>query len=96
MSDTHHSSLLRPPENRVADQDESFNPYWNIEVCPQCGGNGSVPSGVEYMGQHEMVGCDICDGIGYTNERIQEILDEYYHLECLESAHRENVVDSQA
>lgn len=85
MSDSHHSSLLRPPEKPVAEESEVFNPYWNIEVCPQCGGNGSVPSGVTFMDISEMIGCDICDAIGYTNERIREILDEYYHLEYPES-----------
>ena len=81
--DTHHSSLLRGYVTVVDDVElvEVFDPYWNIEVCVQCGGGGSVPSGVEHYGQHEMVGCDACYGIGYTNERIQEILDEYFGMQ---------------
>ena len=76
--DNHHSSLLRDSVVAVAEQGQAFDPYWNIEVCHQCGGSGSEPSGVEYMGIGEMVGCESCCGIGYTNERIQELLNELY------------------
>ena len=72
IEDNHHSSLIRTfgsPEAR-------YDPYWNIEVCETCGGDGSVPSGVEYMGQQEMLGCDACSGIGYINPRILEILEQ--------------------
>ena len=36
-------------------------------TCTQCGGDGSIPSGVEHMGQHEMVGCDWCCGTGWAD-----------------------------
>jgi hypothetical protein len=78
--DTHHSSLTRNPNPgkfpvRPSEEDDRFDPYWNIEVCTQCGGSGQEPSGVEYMGISEMVGCESCYGIGYTNEEIQRLID---------------------
>jgi hypothetical protein len=83
--DTHHSSLTRNPNPgkfpvRLAEEEDRYDPYWNIEVCSQCGGGGSTPSGVEYMGSVEMIGCDECYGIGYTNERIHEVLDQLEHM----------------
>jgi len=35
--------------------------------CKNCGGTGSEPSGVEYMGAHEMVGCEWCAGTGFDD-----------------------------
>ena len=35
--------------------------------CPHCDGTGSERSGVEYMGQSEMVGCDWCCGTGFAD-----------------------------
>jgi DnaJ-class molecular chaperone len=83
MSDNHHSSLLRTfgaPDTRCSSPEEEFDPYWNIEVCTQCGGSGQEPSGVEYMGISEMLGCEACYGIGYTNERIREVLEQLDHM----------------
>ena len=73
--DLHYSSLLRGVGLRTEEVEEKHDPYWNIEVCTQCGGDGNVPSGVEYMGMREMVGCDGCYGIGYLNEEIQRLID---------------------
>ena len=36
-------------------------------VCTACGGSGQQWSGVEYMGQHEIVGCDECWGTGFDD-----------------------------
>lgn len=36
-------------------------------TCTNCGGTGSEPSGVEYMGAHEMIGCDWCCGTGFDD-----------------------------
>ena len=35
--------------------------------CPRCGGSGAEESGVEYYGQHEMVGCESCCGTGFDD-----------------------------
>ena len=36
-------------------------------VCTSCHGSGTKWSGVEYYGQHEMVGCDECWGTGFDD-----------------------------
>ena len=36
-------------------------------VCTACGGDGQQWSGVEYFGQHEIVGCDECWGTGFDD-----------------------------
>ncbi len=36
-------------------------------VCTSCHGSGTQWSGVEYYGQHEMVGCDECWGTGFDD-----------------------------
>lgn len=35
--------------------------------CEACDGTGSEFSGVEYMGQREVVGCDECCGTGFAD-----------------------------
>jgi hypothetical protein len=35
--------------------------------CTNCEGTGAERSGVEYYGQHEMVGCDWCSGTGFED-----------------------------
>jgi hypothetical protein len=36
-------------------------------ICPDCGGSGSAPTGVEHYGQHEMGGCETCAATGIFN-----------------------------
>ena len=36
-------------------------------ACENCGGTGQTESGVEYMGAHEIIGCDWCAGTGFED-----------------------------
>lgn len=63
--------------------------------CEACDGTGSEFSGVEYMGQREVVGCDECCGTGFadvsegveslraglttTRQRLEEAEQNYQH-----------------
>jgi hypothetical protein len=58
--------------------DSSSSEY--MTDCPNCHGSGSEPSGVEYMGSHEMIGCEFCDGTGRVDERVPALLAEVKQL----------------
>jgi len=61
------------------DLDSRGNPV-DPKVCTTCGGAGVEYSGVEHMGQREVIGCGDCLGTGYDDplkeiERLRTVLD---------------------
>jgi DnaJ-class molecular chaperone len=55
-----------------------------FEKCETCKGSGQEHSGVEYVGQREVIGCEYCMGTGYADP-VQVIESLKTRLERAES-----------